>query len=121
MHFYVFLFISCFLFVVTENHLSSRSNGLDYDYLGNRSNGYSGADIYNVCKEAAMIPMRRLMKQLMSVTDESEQQEIDSEIQIDPVTMQDVMAALACNNIATTVDFSPLIILCHCCCLFVLL
>lgn len=84
----------------SESHLSSRSNTLDYDYIGNRTSGYSGADIYNVCKEAAMIPMRRLMQQLMTVTEDNEENAaaVDGDINIEPVVMQDVTAALSCTS-----------------------
>ena len=32
---------------------------IDWDILVKRSEGYSGADISNVCREAAMMPMRK--------------------------------------------------------------
>jgi katanin p60 ATPase-containing subunit A1 len=31
--------------------------------LVNKCDGYSGADIANVCREAAMLPMRRKLKE----------------------------------------------------------
>jgi len=34
---------------------------IDWDNLIKRCDGYSGADISNVCREAAMMPMRRKM------------------------------------------------------------
>lgn len=36
--------------------------GLDLDFVVQRTEGYSGADITNVCREAAYMPMRRMLK-----------------------------------------------------------
>ena len=38
------------------------SNDIDYDKLVKATDGYSGADIANVCREAALMPMRRELK-----------------------------------------------------------
>ena len=35
---------------------------IDWDQLISKCEGYSGADIANVCREAAMMPMRRNLK-----------------------------------------------------------
>ena len=35
--------------------------GVDYDKLVKKTKGYSGADICNVCREAALMPMRRML------------------------------------------------------------
>ena len=35
---------------------------IDWDYLVKKSEGYSGADITNVIREAAMLPIRRFVK-----------------------------------------------------------
>jgi katanin p60 ATPase-containing subunit A1 len=32
---------------------------INWDYLVKKTDGYSGADISNVCREAAMMPMRK--------------------------------------------------------------
>ena len=45
---------------------------IDYDQLADKSDRYSGADIYLVCKEAAMIPLRAIFRQL-DRHDEAEQ------------------------------------------------
>lgn len=37
----------------------SLDENIDWDYLIKISDGYSGADISNVCREAAMMPMRK--------------------------------------------------------------
>ena len=48
--------------------LSTQQTAPDLDYCGfaDRLEGYSGSDIRLVCKEAAMKPLRRLMKEIES-------------------------------------------------------
>ena len=41
---------------------SNVSSDIDWDYLVKKSEGYSGADITNVIREAAMLPIRRFVK-----------------------------------------------------------
>ena len=41
---------------------------LSYEEFAERLEGYSGSDIRLVCKEAAMKPLRRLMKDIETVT-----------------------------------------------------
>lgn len=36
---------------------------LNFDFVVDRTEGFSGADITNVCREAAYMPMRRKLKQ----------------------------------------------------------
>jgi katanin p60 ATPase-containing subunit A1 len=35
---------------------------IDWDKIVKKTDGYSGADITNVCREAAMMPLRRRLK-----------------------------------------------------------
>lgn len=35
---------------------------IDWDLIVNKTDGYSGADLSNVCREAAMMPLRRRLK-----------------------------------------------------------
>ena len=37
-------------------------NNVDYDKLIKATDGYSGADIANVCREAALMPLRKALK-----------------------------------------------------------
>lgn len=72
---------------------------VDFDKLVAKTEGYSGADISNVCREAAMMPMRR---KLMSASFNMEhlknhQEEIEM-----PLTMSDFTEAL--NNISRSVS-----------------
>lgn len=36
---------------------------MEWDMLVRKCEGYSGADIANVCREASMLPMRRKLKE----------------------------------------------------------
>ena len=36
--------------------------GIDWDRVVDRTEGYSGADVSNICREAAMMPLRRRLK-----------------------------------------------------------
>jgi katanin p60 ATPase-containing subunit A1 len=54
--------------------------------------GYSGADISNVCRDAAMIPLRRKIAQGM-VLDVQKIKEHEHEINV-PLVMQDFLEAL---------------------------
>ncbi|KAI8852541.1 P-loop containing nucleoside triphosphate hydrolase protein [Chytridium lagenaria] len=51
-------------------------DSLDYDYLAIATEGYSGSDIKLVCKEAAMIPLRKILDRL----DEMELGNIEPEV-----------------------------------------
>jgi katanin p60 ATPase-containing subunit A1 len=37
-------------------------NDIEWDFIVLKTEGYSGADISNVCREAAMMPLRRKLK-----------------------------------------------------------
>ena len=39
----------------------SVSDNVDWNRLVSKTKGYSGADIANVCREAALMPMRRML------------------------------------------------------------
>jgi katanin p60 ATPase-containing subunit A1 len=49
------------LFKINLKGVQLDSN-IDYKVLVNKTEGYSGADISNVCREAAFMPMRRNME-----------------------------------------------------------
>lgn len=51
-----------------HKHLADRAApDLDFPSLGLQTDGYSGADIELVCRESAMMPVRRLMKKVEAV------------------------------------------------------
>ncbi|GMI93561.1 conserved in ciliated species and in the land plants 1 [Hibiscus trionum] len=64
---------------------------LPYDTLVERSDGYSGSDIRLVCKEAAMQPLRRLMRVLENSLEEVPEHELPK---VGPITPDDIETAL---------------------------
>lgn len=85
--------------------------GLDYDKLAEITEGYSGSDIKLVCKEAAMIPVRKIFNILENMNEEESakltqnnlENGHESHINIkalkrEPVQMKDVYQALSCTK-----------------------
>ena len=71
--------------------LSDQEGGIDWDLLTRETAGYSGADITCVCREAAMMPLRR--KIASTGFDIGNIANIHDEITI-PLTMSDFKEAL---------------------------
>lgn len=65
---------------------------IDWDKLVNLTKGYSGADIANVCRDAAMIPLRKKIAS-GGLLDFAKLKEHESEINA-ALTMDDFMEAL---------------------------
>ena len=72
---------------------------VEWEELINRTKGYSGADIANVCREAALMPMRR--KILGGGVNILELPKMQEEINV-PLTMDDFSDAL--KNIMRSVS-----------------
>eukprot|EP00347_Sterkiella_histriomuscorum_P003854 403362685 len=72
---------------------------VDWEYLVRKTDGYSGADISNVCREAAMMPMRKRI--LQKGFDLNNIGDMASEIDI-PLTMNDFEEAI--QNIQKSVS-----------------
>ena len=68
------------------------ADDVDWDELVKQTVGYSGADISNVCREAAMMPMRN--KMLEGKLDINEIAKINTEDYDIPITMKDFTEAL---------------------------
>ena len=84
------------LFEIYLSSVNHKIEDLDWDHLISRSQGYSGADIANVCRDAAMLPMRKKLLQLRSQgLNPQSILKIKSEVEV-PVTMEDLREAL-CN------------------------
>lgn len=84
------------------------TEGVNYSLLVDKTNGYSGADISNVCREAAFMPMRRNWEKnknsnnLEEIVSNPKFRE-DINVAID---MKDLLAAI--NNISKSVSKSDL-------------
>lgn len=99
-----------------RKHLQDRtSQDIPFDELAASTEGYSGADIELLCREAAMRPVRRLMTKLIELekamptpmpgharssavgrilSTKTDAIDVDSLLRSDPVTAADVLAAL---------------------------
>ena len=80
---------------------------IDYNKLVKLTNGYSGADICNVCREASFMPMRRelLANKGRRVEDLVNDQEFKTKIRA-PISMADLEKAI--SNISTSVSAKDL-------------
>jgi len=78
------------LFTINLKGIALEDN-VDFDLLMKKSEGYSGADISNVCREAAMMPMRRKIMSASFNMDnlKDHQEDIES-----PLSMDDFVEAL---------------------------
>ena len=81
---------------LVERQLSERAAGMQWAAVADRTRGWSGSDLVSLCKESAMRPVRRLMKQLMSRS--SAETTVDAAIVLEEVSQTDVEAALACTR-----------------------
>lgn len=78
--------------------------GIDWQELIKKTKGYSGADIANVCREAAMMPMRRkLLEGEVNFDEISKMNHDDLDV---PITMADFNEAL--KNIQKSVSQNSL-------------
>ncbi|XP_030832651.1 katanin p60 ATPase-containing subunit A-like 2 isoform X4 [Strongylocentrotus purpuratus] len=68
----------------------SINTDIEYDFLAEKTEGYSGSDLRLVCKEAAMRPVRKIFDILESTSEDSM-----PDLTLDPITTADVEAALA--------------------------
>ena len=84
------------LFEIYLSSVNHKIEDIDWSHLIGRTQGYSGADIANVCRDAAMLPMRKKLMQIRSQGFNAESiLKIKSEVEV-PVTMDDLKDAL-CN------------------------
>ena len=86
------------LFKINLRHIPLREE-IDWAKLVEITDGYSGADISNVCRDAAMMPMRRRL-QSGSFSIENIQK-IQEEIDV-PLSMEDFLEAI--KNIQKSVS-----------------
>ncbi|XP_017465816.1 PREDICTED: katanin p60 ATPase-containing subunit A1 isoform X1 [Rhagoletis zephyria] len=76
------------------------SPNLDTNLIGDQLKGYSGSDISNVCRDAAMMAMRRLI----AGRSPSEIKEIRREDIDQPITLQDFQEAMERTKQSVTAD-----------------
>lgn len=77
-------------------------DGIDFDRIIKSTDGYSGADIANVCREAALMQMRRkLMNKSGDIMDLISKPNFEKEIQA-PISESDLLESL--NNISKSVS-----------------
>merc|ERR1712166_889657 len=75
-------------------HLRDRvdpESDVTFEQLAGETDGYSGADIVQVCKEAAMRPLRKLMASI-----DLEQVAPNTDLDMEPVGLNDIRSALQC-------------------------
>ena len=68
--------------------------GVDLNQLAQKMKGYSGADVTNVCRDAAMMPMRRRIKGLKR----EEIKNLNEKVEDLPVSQADLLEALSRVN-----------------------
>ena len=96
-----------------DGDVSEKNNAkiaLDYDSMAKKTEGYSGADIRLVAKEAAMRPLRRLMAKLEHLNlDDANANDNDGISSkklmnaIEAINVDDVIAALNCTKASTSI------------------
>ena len=79
------------------------TNDINWDSLVKKSEGYSGADISNVCREAAYMPMRRKLIQDggFNKLNKDDLDQLQTELDI-PLTQKDFEEAL--KNVSKSVS-----------------
>ena len=65
---------------------------VNFTAMALETEGFSGADVALVCKEAAMRPLRRLMERIELNSDASND---NAGVKLDPITVDDLRAALS--------------------------
>ena len=86
------------LFTINLKGIALEDN-CNFDELTKKTEGYSGADITNVCREAAMMPMRR---KIMSASFNMENLKVHQDDIESPLTMDDFIEAI--KNISKSVS-----------------
>jgi katanin p60 ATPase-containing subunit A1 len=78
----------------------SLSPDINFDILVQKTEGYSGADLSNVCREASMMPLR---EKLLSLTDGNFENIVNKKDEITrPLRMEDFLEAL--RNVQRSVN-----------------
>jgi katanin p60 ATPase-containing subunit A1 len=70
---------------------------LDFDFIVKKTEGFSGADITNVCREAAYMPMRRKLKNEGGFKNITDLKKFEEEVSV-PLKKEDFIEALKSVN-----------------------
>ena len=82
------------LFEIYLSSVNHNADEMDWEHLVRRTEGYSGADIANVCRDAAMLPMRRKILTLRAQGFNPQAiAKVKSEVEV-PLTFNDLKEAL---------------------------
>ena len=94
--------------IMMERSLKGRYNEKEVNLRkwAERLDMYSGADVQLLCKEVAMRPVRRLMKKLLTIhTEEEEEHMNNEEIVLDLINNEDFEKALKCTKPSSSKKF----------------
>jgi len=81
---------------------------IDWDTLVKKSDGYSGADISNVCREAALMPMRKMLQEGGGFMKFKEIESLKNDITDVPIGMEHLVEAL--KNVSKSVSNNDLLV-----------
>lgn len=70
---------------------------MDFDFIVKKTEGFSGADITNVCREAAYMPMRRKLKNEGGFKNITDLKKFEEEVSV-PLKKEDFIEALKSVN-----------------------
>jgi len=87
--------------VIFRKLLTGRGEGVDFERLSRQTDGYSGADVTQVAKEAAMRPLRRLMSELEAGVTKTDSA---AEAKPGPITLDDIEGALSVTSSTASAD-----------------
>lgn len=69
------------------------AEGLELNFVVQKTEGFSGADITNVCREAAYMPMRRRLKKAGGFKNIEDIKKFEEEVNV-PLSKEDFLEAL---------------------------
>ena len=90
--------------LIMNKHLHDRiEKGFSLESMAVATEGYSGSDVVLLCKEAAMRPLRRLMKR---IEDNEALGLVTGEVMLEPISSSDLEQAVRASRPSSRVDES---------------
>jgi len=90
--------------LIMNKHLHDRvEKGFSLESMAAATEGYSGSDVVLLCKEAAMRPLRRLMKR---IEDNEAIGAVTGEVVLEPISPSDLEQAVRASRPSSRVDES---------------